>query len=277
MCCAVPGMSASNTPARLRLIPLPAGEGPRISAAALQEHEGSGVGITFSLPERGGADAGPVVASIFPGSAADVDGTAQVGTQGGASGRVEPRAGGALGAGRAARVQARGAGCRGPAHPGPPAPLRAPPELTRRRARPACGACCAMCQVGDRLTSVDGEPVRTWSLAKTRRIIASKAGTRVVLGLDRGGQKLLASLSSAQPAGSSAAGGDTWLDESRAQQLSLSALAADRDTAAPSVARLSGSKLESERPAPSVSRLGSNAVQVEQLQARCKVRMPVAG
>ena len=34
---------------------------------------------------------------------------------------------------------------------------------------------------------VDGEPVRTWSLAKTRRIIASKAGTRVVLGLDRGG------------------------------------------------------------------------------------------
>ena len=66
MCCAVPGMSASNTPARLRLIPLPAGEGPRISAAALQEHEGSGVGITFSLPERGGADAGAAGPSPSP-------------------------------------------------------------------------------------------------------------------------------------------------------------------------------------------------------------------
>ena len=76
-------MSAGdNTPSRLRLLPIPAGEGPRISVAALQEQEGSCVGITFSLPERGSADTGPVVTSIFPGSAADVDGTIQVGAQG---------------------------------------------------------------------------------------------------------------------------------------------------------------------------------------------------
>ncbi len=76
-------MSAgNNTPSRLRLLPIPAGEGPRISVAALQEQEGSGVGITLSLPERGSADEGPVVTSVFPGSAADVDGTIQVGAQG---------------------------------------------------------------------------------------------------------------------------------------------------------------------------------------------------
>jgi len=143
--------------------------------------------------------------------------------------------------------------------------------------RPACASFMPMCQVGDHLTSVDGEPVRTWSLAKTRRIIASKAGSCVNLGFDRGGQKLLASLSRTESAGGSAARVEDASLDDRAQPLSLSALAADRDTTVRSVARLGGNTLEREKSAPSVSRLGGNSVvQVEQLQARCKVNLPAA-
>lgn len=180
-------MSGDGSSMPVRLLPLP-GQGP----PAHQEAEGEwssrcGVGITFSLTERGGVDlSGPVVSHVLPGSSADVDGTVQS---------------------------------------------------------------------GDRLVSIDGEPVRTWSMAKVRRVISNKAGARVSLEFDRDGEKLLATLSRGLLGGGGAALEVSHADASSAQ-LSLSALSG-------------------KDPAPSVSRLGgSNMAQVEQLQARCKVTPP---
>ena len=114
-------------------------------------------------------------------------------------------------------------------------------------------------ETGDRLISVDGEPVRAtraWSIAKIRRIIASRANTRVSLEFDRGGRKLLAALSREATSSVKSVPLDASLGAS-STHMSLSALS------------------EKDAPVPSVSRLGgSYVVQMEQLHERCKVFGP---
>lgn len=173
--------ASHSTP--VRLLRLPGEDQPRTPPPVQEQEEGSGVGITFSLPDGVTVDSGPVVAFVFPGSVADVDG------------QIRP---------------------------------------------------------GDILVSVDGESVRAWSMAKLRRVISGRAGARVSLELERGGQKLLVSLSRRAADGDRAAVGGGSSDNTFSQ-LSLSAL---RDSTAPSISKIGG---------------GLNMVQVEQLHARCKV------
>ena len=144
--------------------------------------DGGGLGLTFSLPERGAADAGPVIAHVFPAIAADVDGTVQV---------------------------------------------------------------------GDRLLSVDSEPVRSWSMAKLRRVVASKE--QVSLEVDRGGLKFVTTLTRGSGSSALRAGRDAHSSpNATTSRLSLSALA-ERDTAM------------------SLHSSSRSTAQVEQLQARCEV------
>lgn len=157
----------------MRMLPAPT---PRTPQPQVLSDEVGGVGITFSLPERGAPDAGPVVAHVVPGSAADVDGAVRA---------------------------------------------------------------------GDRLLSVDGEAVRSWSMAKLRRVVASKE--QVSLEVDRGGRKISTSLSRERPR----QGGRPSPDTTNSR-LSLSSLSGPV--------------------ASSVSILGAtSSEQVERLQARCKV------
>jgi len=163
--------ASAGTPVRLLPAPIPRTPQP----PALPDEFG-GVGLTFSLPERGAPDTGPVVAHVVPGSAADVDGAVRA---------------------------------------------------------------------GDRLLSVDGEAVRSWSMAKLRRVVASKE--QVSLEVDRGGRKISTTLSRERPR----QGGRPSPDMA-SSRLSLSSLA--------------------EPVAASVSILGASSTeQVERLQARCKV------
>ena len=183
----------------LRLLPVPS-DSMRIPHGSHELGEGNGIGIAFALPERGGLEAGPVVSQVFPGGAADKDGTVRV---------------------------------------------------------------------GDRLESVDGESVRSWSMAKIRRVIGSKAGGQVALEIDRGGRKIAAVLTpllvqiaaDAQRVmeGSAMSAVEIGSPEARGSRLSLSALA-QNGSDEPTVSR---------REAPTVSRL-STLLAGEQLQVRLK-------
>ena len=112
---------------------------------------------------------------------------------------------------------------------------------------------------GDRLVSIDGETVKTWSMAKVRRVISSRVSDQVSLEFDRCGEKILAKLSQGALGAVSAPLG-VALPDTNVGTLSLSALN-ERDDGIVMDGR-----------SPSVSRIGgSNVVQVEQLQLRCKV------
>lgn len=171
------GTVGSGTP--VRLLPMPV---PRTPAHA-QADESGGVGLTFSLPEHGASDAGPVVACVFPASAAELDGTVQV---------------------------------------------------------------------GDRLLRVDGEAVRSWSMAKLRRVVASKE--QVSLEVERGGLQFSTTLTRGSGRSALRAGREDFPSPNAAtSRLSLSALA-DRGTEAVSL------------------HAGARGIaQIEQLQARCEV------
>ena len=111
-------------------------------------------------------------------------------------------------------------------------------------------------RAGDCLVSIDGETVKTWSMAKVRRVISSRVSDQVSLEFDRCGEKILAKLSRGASGAVSAPLG-VALPDTNVGTLSLSAL---------------NDGIVMDGRSPSVSRIGgSNVVQVEQLQVRCKV------
>lgn len=115
-------------------------------------------------------------------------------------------------------------------------------------------------RAGDCLVSIDGETVKTWSMAKVRRVISSRVSDQVSLEFDRCGEKILAKLSRAALGAVSAPLGVALPDTNVSGTLSLSALNERAD----------GIVMDGR--SPSVSRIGgSNVVLVEQLQVRCKV------
>jgi C-terminal processing protease CtpA/Prc len=122
--------------------------------------------------------------------------------------------------------------------------------------RDAAAGIDGILQAGDRLVSVDGEPVRSWSMAKVQRVIDSKSGKQISLELDRNGKKFVASLSPRHVHVVSTRGEaaiDVGTPEGKYSTLSMSSLN-DPDT-------------------PFVNRVGtgSSSVKVEHLQAKCKV------
>jgi hypothetical protein len=174
--------TGSGTPVRLLPMPVPT------TPAHAQADDSGGVGLTFSLPEHGASDAGPIVAHVFPASAAELDGTVQV---------------------------------------------------------------------GDRLLRVDGEAVRSWSMAKLRRVVASKE--QVSLEVERGGLQFSTTLTRGSRRSALRAGREDFASPSAAtSRLSLSALA-DRGTEV--VSLHAGAR---------------GTAQIEQLQARCEVSSPAS-